>query len=248
MDMQVEKATELAEYLGIRVEEIELSKEYENNSLYKTPKGDFTVMTEDEADYEHKEYIRNFIAEVGVEGFSAEFRREILSECVDQDGLEDYLNESIAYEVENMTDDEVVEKAEEFDLAWADEYRECEENDEVEKCAELISDNRGDLVDLMVDDAKQTYNGIITDWIIDNLGEEELNCHLNNYSYLLDIDAISDRCLEVDGYGNNLAGWDGKTNSTDNFYVFKQNYGDNRSLEFLQKLEKQSKTQTTVDR
>lgn len=236
MDMRREKATQLAEYLDIDPDEIQLPDTDEPYEEYKTPEGTFTVMTESETEQAFKDEINGFIDECGIGGFTENFQAEIKRDCLDKDELRDVVEETMQFEVDDMSASDVIERAQEHDLIdenLAAEIAECEERDDDKRLDEIADDLRDELVEAMTESTIDDYNGDICQWIVDNFGEESLDHILKENPQMIDRDEIIDRCQEADGYGHSLAHWDGETIETPDFYAFKQDNSDQRSEEFI---------------
>ena len=70
-----------------------VKSEYDEN-VYETPVGEFSVLTDKEADDAFRQTIKDFIDYEGVEGFSEDFQKYILNNCIDESSKK-YLLEGI---------------------------------------------------------------------------------------------------------------------------------------------------------
>ena len=221
------KAKALADYLKIPVEKVKVS-EYDT---FQTPDGEFTVMTEDEADDALYDDVENLIYDLGIEGFSEDFRDWIIENALDQSWFEEAEHESNLY------------YAEDIKLEDDDEYgnrlnQECVEAGIISEDDIVDGEYVGDLelvdelADYMTEENRKYYRGDWVQWDADNFGWDDIKHLIRQGTVDLDIKAIADEVKDWDGYGNNLASWDGKTVELGNdLYAFKQDDTDNSDEE-----------------
>lgn len=230
-DYDIDKVSALAEYLGISQEEIKV-EDYSYDAEYETPDGIYTVMTGEEADEAHYNYIENYIDEFGISGFSEYGQEYIIDNCMSYDWFEDAwkeMEESYASDIATESDDtygnrlvqecvnagiidDFLDDFEESDFDDIDEY--IENNFDMDVLAEEYGE-------YLYNDGMEYYgNGYA--WYAADFGEEEAAECAKKYCDL-DIQAISDFCIDEDGYGNSLASWDGETVKYNGYYIFKQN-------------------------
>ena len=231
-----EKQNALAKEIGCEPKEIEFSEKY---GEFRTPDGTFTVMDEEEAKKAHLEYIESVIDDIGIEAFTPSFQEEILSDYIKQDDFEEINEESnenyakdIKYETyqttyANRLIDECVDAhiIVESDLTEDGEY-------------EGDLDLEDELKEYLCKRDKADYEGNFAKWYSDSYGESELTTYVRNHSDVLDVQSISEACIDADGLGHSLASWDGVTREQDGFYIFKQDEYDDRSKEFVDGLKK----------
>ena len=110
-----DRIKELAEYLGISPDEIQLEDTIESKYTgYLTPEGTFTVMTEDEAREACSDYISEFIDDVGISGFTPYFQDRIYDEFLDDGWFEDAckeMQENYANDIQDEADIEGAQAA-----------------------------------------------------------------------------------------------------------------------------------------
>lgn len=188
-----DRAKALAEYLDIDVEDI--TNTYDN--VFETTDGEeYYVVDENEAYQLAKEDIENLFDDLGLDSFTESFQQWILDNAVEDNGwfsdalreMEESYVEDIKYEgedrlIEELIDAEIVESAE--------EYHEDEEGAE-EKYVEYLIENAGDPVEF--------YR--------DNFGEKEFSDIVKDNNFI-DIDAVAEECINVDGIAHFIARYDG---------------------------------------
>lgn len=235
---EVEKRIKiLADYLEISADNIEFDGD-EDNPDYKyeqfyTENGSYYIMTEEEADEAHLEYIENFVEEMGIEGFSLEFQEEIEEEYLNQDIFEEICNEyyyTYAADIESETYqttyiNRLIDECVDMGIISEDDL---DEDGDYKGSIDLVEE----ISDRLVESVEEDYDGNYAKWLVDQVGHEELRIIINKNPNILDTEAISEACIRYDGYGNNLASWDCRTIEYDDYYLFKQDEYDNRSDEF----------------
>ena len=73
------------------------------------------------------------------------------------------------------------------------------------------------------DEMYDEYNGNFVEWAKDQFGDEWVNDLARDGKLNIDIQAVVDEIKDRDGYGNNLASYDGKENEQDGLYIFREN-------------------------
>ena len=198
----------LANYLEVGEEEIEITGENEfevNGETYK-------VLTDEEADDEFDERIRQYWEDYGLEGVQDWMRDWILENALDEGELEDFVREDIEQQVWDMSDEEVANEA--IDLGFvnsedvydeeSDEYS-PELRDDVD-----FDDLRNRIIESRIDD-------------IDNYGEYLQDAGFDDYflsNYIDDemvIDALKDNAdVNGSGRGQELSYYDGEEHDLGN--------------------------------
>jgi hypothetical protein len=205
-----EKIKALAEYIDVDSSEVEYN---EDNDSYEVSGKEYKVYDEDEANQAAKEYIENFIDEMGIEGFNQEFQDWIKENALDKDFFEDLFIESYTYYVDDIEseDDEQYENRLIAELI---------ENG-------IIEDGEQDEEDFDIDDAKAQYVTKLVDGIDDYVQEyifqfggiEDL---IRQNPNIIDIDAIVEEAIDWDGRGHFLAWYDGKElDLGDGYYAYR---------------------------
>lgn len=247
-----QKINTLAEFIGCKPEEIEyagrreimLGHDYDApfaKEEFETPEGTFRVMDEDEAVLENQEYIRNYIEECGVGGFTEWFQHQIIDEYTDQDVFRDVAYDHAYEEAAGLSDDELIQECLDRDIITADEI---DEDDEYTGNLDLVEE----LSESYQGDIDVDYNENYARWYVDTYGMDDFKEFTKENPHCLDVEEIAESVAEEDGYGHNLAGWDGVTNELNDLFIFKQNEGDGRSADFLQSIKSLEKKETEIDR
>ena len=188
------KQEALEKYLGVEV------KQGYDDDTFETEDAEYKVFTEAEADEAIKDYIEDFIDELGIEGFTPEFQDWIYENAVDEDFFYDVVKEYIdnyVYDDLDYDKDQMAEEAVRLDIVEEGTTGADLENDD------LYSDIQDELAEKLLDEVDDYAM-----YIEDNYGKEELARILketNSY----DIQKIVDECIKWDGRGHFLAGYDG---------------------------------------
>lgn len=223
-----EKIKALAEFMEVDESQVEYkgsSPDYPDKwDEYEVDGETYTVMTEVEADDALYEDVDNFIDDVGISGFSPDFFNWICQNALDQDWFEEACEEDNRFYAEDI-------QSESGEIGANRLIDECLEADIISE-SKLDDDGNYegdlDLVDKYTEylnkkDAEE-YNGDYVQWFIDVYGESELNNGVREgyvgASY--DLQAIVDEIKSWDGYGNNLARYDGRENIQNDLYIFRQ--------------------------
>lgn len=181
---------------------------------YSVDGEDYLVMTEDEADDALKEDLENFIDDLGIDGFTPQFQDWIKENAIDQDWFEEACEESERFYAEDIQSEEgrLVEECIEAGIISADDL---DENGEYTGDLDLVDEYSQYLVERIRND----YAGDFVKWYQDEFGSlKEVQDRI-----ALDIDAIVEEVKSWDGYGNNLAVYDGKEHEQNGFYIFRVN-------------------------
>lgn len=208
----------LAKFKGVKLNEVKFEgsdPDYpEPSDEYSVDGETYIVVTEDEADQLLRDDVENFIDDVGLSGFTPWFFDWIKDNALDMDWFEDACRES--------------EESYAYDIAYEDGRLEEECVDAgIISSDDLDEDGKytGDL-DLSEEYAEYLFNrvdseyaGDFVQWYVDNFGDLSRDT-LKYVSY--DLDTIVDEIKSQDGYGSNLARYDGTENEENGYYIFRQ--------------------------
>lgn len=203
----------LANHLGIDAGEISNIYDYE----YETPEGDYLVVDEYEAEQLARDDIENFIDELGIEGFTKDFKSWIENYALDTDWFIDAVTESMeAYaddiENESPSDDR-------FENRLEEEMYEAEiiDDDDLENGYDFDS-SRFDYIEMLINDA-----GDPIDYCRDNFGSDWVS-QAAKQNNLYDIDEIVDECIKWDGVAHFIARYDGnEIDLGDGLFAYRTN-------------------------
>lgn len=225
------KRKELAEYLEIDENEIQIededSKDIHNE--YKTPNGTFYVLNEEESFRAVKEDVENSMDDLGLEAFTPSFQETICSKYIDDDWFEecckkDYHNyaSDIAEEPDRISDyaNRLIQECVEHGIIREDE---CNENGEYTGIKDLIDE----LANYLIEDVEKHYYSY-ADWYKDTFGKKDMRDVIKNLCISVDYNGIAQECIEMDGYGHFIAGYDGVTIELDKYYAYLQDTRDER--------------------
>lgn len=198
-----ERVIKLLDYLGLdhdtEVEEVEYS-----DNTYRIDGKEYLVLTDEEANTAHEEYIKNFIDDCGVSGFTEFAQEYILEECLDASWFDEAMKESYenyASDIENEdSDNEEYENRLEEEMADAG----CEDEDS------------------FVEHLCSSYDSGVQ-WYKDNFGDSDFSEAINKHCSI-DIGKVSEFCIEHDGRGHSLASYDGdELELADDYYAYRIN-------------------------
>lgn len=199
----------LAKFLDVNVEDITSN----GNNEFEYDSDTYLVLTDNEADDEFDERVKNYWDELGIDGVSDYFQDWILENAVDEDFIEEAVKDSIRYEVDDMDDEQVADKLIENGDVTEDEVYDEDGNvrDDVD-----FDDLRDKLVDSEFDDVDDNL-----EYLKDiGYGTETFKDHIDDEKV---IDALKDD-IDVNGggRGQELSPYDGKEEEQDGFYIYRQ--------------------------
>lgn len=221
-----DKIKTLAEFKGVDPSEVHYEGDEDSYNFWDEFEVDgetYTVMTTDEADQALRDYIENFIDDLGISGFTKDFYNWILENAITgSDYLEDYAREDYQFYAEDIEN-------ESGDVGATRLIDECIDAGIISE-ADLDSAGTytGDinlvdaLAEYLFEDNEKAYGGNWADWYMDNFGKSELDTLVQKGVLDYDLDAIVNEIIDWDGYGNNLARYDGEENELNGFYIFRQ--------------------------
>lgn len=195
-----ERVVNLLNYLGFEEEDLEtvevIESEYDDN-VFTVDGQDYLILNDGEADEAHKNYIQQIIEDRGIEVFSDFAQKYILYNCVDTSWFDMAMRESYEFYMEDIRTEKSYNN---FANRLEEEMFEQDCEDEASYLEYLCS---------IYKDGVQ--------WYMNNLGKEDFMEALKKYGNL-DIDKISDFCIEYDGRGHSLASYDGNELELENGY------------------------------
>lgn len=200
-----ERKEALAKYLDIDVDSID-EVFYDDNRFSITDDvhedEEYLVLDEDEAYDEEKEYILNIFDELGVFGTLGDSNYSLISDFIDEDFFEDIFREESESDVNYLEDDEVIEEAKSYDI-------ETEDLD--------IEDIRDALISAKLDSIKDFIKEYYFVY-----GSKDMDQIFKHNSDAIDLEGLAEKCIELDGVGHNIAGYDGQEIELDNdLYAYR---------------------------
>lgn len=225
------KRKELAEYLEIDENEIQIEDEDSRDiyNEYRTPDGTFLVLNEEDSREAVKNDVESTMDDLGLDAFTPSFQEIIMDKYIDDEWFkecckEDY--ESYATDIEGEPDrvsdyaNRLIQECVENGIIREDE---CNDDGEYTGKKDLIEE----LANYLFEDVAKEYDSYV-EWYKFNFGNDELTYIIKNQNMDFDIDGIVDDCIEMDGYGHFISRWDGKTIELDTYYAYKTDDGDER--------------------
>lgn len=203
------KKDELIQFLGEEDEDAVKQSDYDENVFVTADGAEYLVLDEDEAERAFKEAEENLIDDIGIEGFTENFKQYIKDNAVDKLFLESAAREEIENRVYEYDIPELIEDLEANELV--DEYF---DEDEIVEHEDEYKDK---LIDKLYEDSD-----IDVDYFIDIFGEHETWKWLLDYN-AIDINDIISEAESWDGRGPTLASYDGVENATQNYYIYRIN-------------------------
>jgi hypothetical protein len=189
---QQDRILALAKYLEVEPQDI--TNIYDN--CYETPRGEYLVVTEDEANELAIQDIKNLYDDIGLDSFTPDFRDWIIENALDQEwfrdvvveGYESYVKD-IDYE-DGRLEDELLDAG---IITQEDVKNGYDKEDAMSKYVDYLVGS--------VDDAV-TYCG-------DNYGWDWVSGAATEHN-LIDLDVVCEQAIQLDGIANFLGRYDGK--------------------------------------
>lgn len=218
-----DKLRALAEFKDVSISEIT----YEGDMTdpwdeYEVDGESYIVCTEEEADQLLRDDIENFIDDLGL-AFTDYFNDWIIENALIggdwfEDACQEY-EESYASDIENEAGDHsasrLIDECIEAGIISQDDL---DEDGEYTGDLDLVQE----YADYLVEDIGNSYDSYL-EWYRDDFGDESIRNLIDEGVIQFDIDMIADEVARLDGYGNNLARYDGVENEQNGFYIFRQN-------------------------
>lgn len=205
----------LADYLGIDIEDIEVV----GGDEFDTPKGDYLVLTEDEAYDRALEDIQETIDDVGLGAFTENFRDYIIYNLLDDYHIkeevmirdyEDYV-EDLEREPSDRFGNLLIEGLYEDGFLDDDDFEDGEDGKNYYMLKPSV-----DLDELKYDYAKSLVEDTsVFSWLYDMGfyrfgGEEEAMYDWLEENEYIDWDAVKEQCIRDDGVAHFIANYDGR--------------------------------------
>ena len=192
-----EKIKALLNYLDLESEDaIEIKTS--NDSYITINNEEYLVLTDEEANEAHENYIELLIDDLGINAFTPYAQEYIIENCIDKSWFDDAMRESYECYVEDIREES----------SFNNEY----ENRLEEEMAENDCDTEEDYIEHLMNSYK---DGV--EWYKLNIGEEDFSEMVRKYCSL-DIGLISKFCIREDGRGHSLASYNGEELELENGY------------------------------
>lgn len=206
------KAQALLDYLkedGIAPEEATVDEitVIEDGKMFGYDGYEYIVGTSDEAHDWAIEDVKNLFDDMGIQSFSESFQEQILNDenMLNMSKLKDMMGWEIDDYVNSMDEEEVLNSLESF----VDNPEEIDEDERYEVLRDEMASNYAE--------------DPINRWYKQFMSDEEFSKYLVEQG-LLDVDAIAEEVVRVDGCANSLAGYDGEEIDLGNdLYAYRWN-------------------------
>lgn len=218
MATKEEKRLALAEHLGIDESELENSDYDENAFTYDDM--EYLVLDDQEAYEATYTDIENLFDDIGFEAFSKDMQDWIVKNAIDYDFEEAYrkMEENYVEDLENEDsrefDNRLIEEMYDADILTDNDfvkYGDDEINHETLKDEVDLNDKKEEFIDYLLDNISDFREEFIDEFGVD----EVLRLFKQGYADV-DMDAIVDRVIRLDGRGPSLASYDGEERELDN--------------------------------
>lgn len=218
----------LAEYLGVEVEDCEIEYEQGESCEIDTPEGEYLVCNDyDTARELAVESARDLLDDIGLEGLTQSYRTYVLnnSDFFDKDWFEDairgdlenYLTD-IEYDYSHKYENRLVEELAVNDIIDDDDLEEGDDGLLYLKRDLDISDLKEHYIDDKMGSSDDFVQYFIANYGLNYFEEVAKN---NN---LVDYDAIAEDIVDTDGIGMQLASYDSNEHElADDMYAYRTN-------------------------
>jgi hypothetical protein len=171
---------------------------------FETEGGEYLVITEAEAKNLTYDNIKNLFDDIGLESFTKNFQTEIKNNYIDQDWFKNYYIE--------------------YYYEYAEEIKEeAAEDDKFDnRLEEEMSEKGVDNIDDFVEHLTKQIDNYVEEFRF-NLGDQCLVNVIKENPSLLDLDAIVEKMISLDGYGHFLATYDGEMLEEGDYLIFRTN-------------------------
>ena len=217
MSMIDEKKKTLAEFLGCSENDIVYQSDWD---AFEVNDEEYRVLDEEEARQAMYEDQESFIDDLGIGGYTQEFRDWIVENALDQSWFEEALQESAEYYYNDIADEDSDEYENQL-IAEAVELGVIPESD-IDENGKYIGDF--DIYNIAsmcaATQMEKIYNYV--EEFASEYGWEEVKNVVEQHPNIIDIDAITDEIIDWDGYGV-LATYDGKDYEENRFHILRIN-------------------------
>ena len=217
-----EKAQALLDYLAEEDLTLEDVREgYDEDTIEFEDGREYLVCDADTAHDLAVEDIKNFIDDLGIEGFTPRFKDWVYNNAVDEEEFKNIFEEDLNSYYGELDLEELVDEALNFDLVKEDDvYEEVETDfgtDRVVKDGLDEDELKEKIVEYRVseDDPVEYFKGMF--------GKNDYSKFLNENN-LIDFDAVAEEAIKWDGVAHFLAGYDGEElDLGDDLYAYRTN-------------------------
>lgn len=217
----------LADHLGVDIETITTSS-YDDKTFETEDGEEYLVLDSDEAREAAIEAVKNDLDDIGIEGFTDDFKDWAYRNAIETDWFDDALRESkesYADDIESEDDNEygnrLIHEMYDEGILEDDDFEKDEDGEidytRVKETVDIDS-KKEDFVDKLVENM-----GDAVEWYRSDFGEDELSRTVREYD-LIDADAVAEEAIDWDGVEHFLAFYDGKEIELDDgWYAYRTN-------------------------
>ena len=203
------KAKALADYLGENVEDVENT----GINLYTINGDEFFVVTEEEAEEEAGDQIRNLFDDIGMDSFTDSFKDWIINNAIDDREIYNWMEDSYRGYVEDIENENDIEYGNRLIQELYDNDILTDDDFEVDEYGETLYDTLKDGVDLESkkdEYVEQLIDGITPlEFLRTMYNDEEIGKILEENG-IINPDEVIEECIREDGLAHFLATWDSK--------------------------------------
>lgn len=221
-----QKLQALANYLEVDTNYFEEEGYDPNEFESKEYNESYVVLTEEEAREYAKRDIESVFDDLGLDAFTPSFQEWILNNAVEGDFFEDAIRESnqfyiddIENEYDEVFENRLISELVENDILTEDDFENWgEENPTVKDDVDLDDKKREYLEHLVsgISDYAEEYKN--------QFGEDDFNDVVKEGKVDIDMEAVVDECISMDGIAHFVARYDGNEHDLGNgLYAYRVN-------------------------
>lgn len=221
-----QKLQALANYLEVDTDYFEEEGYDPNEFESKEYNESYVVLTEEEAREYAKRDIESVFDDLGLDAFTPSFQEWILNNAVEGDFFEDAIRESnefyiddIENEYDEVFENRLISELVENDILTEDDFENWgEENPTVRDDVDLDEKKREYLEHLVsgISDYAEEYKN--------QFGEDDFNDVVKEGKVDIDMEAVVDECISMDGIAHFVARYDGNEHDLGNgLYAYRVN-------------------------
>lgn len=187
--------TDLADYFGVELEDVE----HTHGNYYIVENKEYWVGSQHEAYEDAKACAREILDDLGLEALTDDFREYVVTHCIDEDMLEDAINESNEFYINDIEDEQDSEYGSRLIAEMVD--------------ANIVTE--GDFVDDEIpENVYEERKEQFLEYLNKNVDKESFVKEMFDSKTLeengyIDFDEVAELCVEEDGIAHYLSSYDG---------------------------------------
>lgn len=210
----------LNEYEGEELTVDDCREGYNENIIELEDGREYIVCDIDNARELAKEDIEQIYDDLGLESFSPDFRKRILTEFINEDDARSWMERDLEEYCNELDDEELADEA----INWGvvESHEVYDENSD-EDYPELRDDfDREKIIEDYID--KRTWEEDPIEYIKEIFGEGKELADFISDNEFIDLEVVKDECIALDGIAHFIAGYDGEELELDgDLYAYRTN-------------------------